>query len=86
MKIINNRTEEDGSALDNSGAVKFKSGVAGFIEKCRRHLNNPVLQSMCADYTLSIIKFGRGAGVKIDGRRAGMLKRNCAAYLAVMHD
>ncbi|HPN65516.1 MAG TPA: MoxR family ATPase [Candidatus Goldiibacteriota bacterium] len=87
LKIINNRTEEDGSALDNSGAVKFKkSGVAGFIEKCRRHLNNPVLQSMCADYTLSIIKFGRGAGVKTDGRRAGMLKRNCAAYLAVMYE
>jgi len=86
-KVINNSSEEDAAAMggkNHAVPAEVTGTLNGFLAAARLRMGeiNSALGRGIDDYLVKFLFFASNKGVHIDGRRAGMLKRNILAYLA----
>jgi len=87
-KIISNISEDDAVALKKTGKQRpdgSASGISSFVAKCQQLYPEIEKQysKFLSDYILQLSSNMMLHKVGIDGRRLGMILRNCIAYFTV---
>ena len=83
--VITNTSEDDAVAIGIDNSPTFSQKISRLVDQARKTFPEIVTRydKLVTDYTSKILFFFAAEKVKLDGRRLGMIRRNCLTYLAI---